>query len=229
VAGADPVLLELLSLAEALRAGRDDEAGVTAGLELGVDGGDDDVDVGDAAVGDPGLGPVEHPFVGGVVVHGAGAQVGDVAAGVGFAHRERAHLELLGGPEALGDPFGDLLGGAVPDDPRHREGGPEDRQGDAGVAPAHLLADHREGDAGRVTEGVGDELPGVQADVGGLLDDRPGGLFALVPLVGRGPDDVLREVVDPFLDLELVLVELEGEVRHGCLLGRSGPPDPTSY
>ena len=31
--------------------------------ELRVDGGDDDVDVGDAAVGDEDLGPVQDPFV----------------------------------------------------------------------------------------------------------------------------------------------------------------------
>ena len=31
--------------------------------ELGIDGGDDDVDVGDAAVGDEDLGPVQDPLV----------------------------------------------------------------------------------------------------------------------------------------------------------------------
>ena len=51
--------------------------------------------------------------------------------------------------------------------------------------------------------------------LGRLLDDRPRELLPLVPLVGGGPHDVLGEVVDPLLDLLLVLVELEGEVGHG--------------
>ena len=37
-----------------------------------------------------------------------------------------------------------------------------------------------------------------------------------------GPDHVLREVVDPLLDLQLVLVEVQREIGHGALL-RSGP------
>ena len=49
--------------------GRHDEAGLAPALELRVDGGDHDVDVGDAAVGDPRLGAVEHPLVLGLVVH----------------------------------------------------------------------------------------------------------------------------------------------------------------
>ena len=44
-----------------------------------------------------------------------------------------------------------------------------------------------------------------------------GRLLPLVPLVRDGADDVLGEVVDPFLDLELVLVEVEREVGHGAL------------
>jgi hypothetical protein len=33
--------------------------------------------------------------------------------------------------------------------------------------------------------------------------------------VGGRADDVLGEVVDPLLDLDLVLVELEREIGHG--------------
>src|SRR5205085_5117921 len=61
---------------------------------------------------------------------------------------------------------------------------------------------------------VGHELEGVQPDLGRLLDDGPRRLLALVPLVGRGADDAVGEVVDPLLDLQLVLVELEGELGH---------------
>ncbi len=57
---------------------------------------------------------------------------------------------------------------------------------------------------------IGHEIErGTQADLGRLLDDRPGGLLALVPLVGHGPHGVLGKVVDPLLDLDLVLVEIE--------------------
>ena len=85
--------------------GRIDEARLAAALQLGIDGGDDDVDVGDAAVGDPRLGAVEHPLVGGLVVHGPGAQAGHVGAGVGLAHAERAEGDLVGRAVALRHPL----------------------------------------------------------------------------------------------------------------------------
>ena len=52
------------------------------------------------------------------------------------------------------------------------------------------------------------------ADLGRFLDDRPRGLLPFVPFVGRRADDVLGEVMDPFLDLGLLLVEVEGEIGH---------------
>src|SRR5690606_9364951 len=55
VAGPDAVLLELLALRQPLGARWHDEARMAPAAELGVDDGDHDVDVGDAAVGDPGL------------------------------------------------------------------------------------------------------------------------------------------------------------------------------
>ena len=78
-----------------------------------------------------------------------------------------------------------------------------------------LLRDEREREPGRVAERVGDELQRVEADLGGLLDDRPRRLFPLVPLGRGGPDHVGGEVVDPLLDLQLVFVEIEREGRHG--------------
>ena len=53
-----------------------------------------------------------------------------------------------------------------------------------------------------------------RAHAGGLLDDRPRRLLPLVPLVGGRADHVLGEVVDPSLDLQLVLVQLERELRR---------------
>ena len=63
----------------------------------------------------------------------------------------------------------------------------------------------------------------VEADLGGLLDHRPGRLLALVPLGGGGPDDALGEAVDPVADVLLVLVQLERELRAARLAaGASG-------
>ena len=103
----------LLSFLPWLRPGRalgDDERGLAAGAELGVDGGDDDVDVGDAAVGDEDLGPVQDPLV--AVALGGRLQALDVGAGLRLGHRVGAELDLVAAAEALGDPAGDLLGRA---------------------------------------------------------------------------------------------------------------------
>ena len=128
VAGADAVLLELLALADAGRAGRDDEGRVAAGAELRLDGEHEDVHVGDAAVGDPGLRAVEHPFVLGLVVDGAGLERADVGAGVRLADAEGAELDLVRRAEALRDPLDDLLGRAVGDDAGHAERRAHDRR-----------------------------------------------------------------------------------------------------
>ena len=197
VAGADAVLVELLALAEALRARRYDEAGLAAGLEVGVDDGGDDVDVGDAAVGRPGLGAVDDPLVGGLVVAGTGAHRADVAAGVGLGGAEGAELEVARGAEHLRDPLEHLLLGAVA---AHAGGGQrrtDDRQADAGVAPAQLLHGDRDAEAGRVEALGGEEVHRVDAGLGGLLDDGPGELLLLVPLRGGGTDDVGGEAVQP--------------------------------
>ena len=211
----DAVLEVLLTLAESLRAGRDHERGVPAALQLRFDGGDDDVHVGDAAIGDPRLGAVEHPLVGGLVVHRPRAQARHIRSGVGLADAERAELHLVGGAVALRHPLHRLLGRAGAGDPRRRESRPHDRHADAGVTPEQLLDRHRQRQAGGITHRVEHEVEPVQADLRGLFDDRERELLALVPLVGGGTDHGLGEVVDPLLDLQLVLVEVEREVRHG--------------
>ena len=189
------------------RAGTDHEARLAATLERRVDGGDDHVHVGDAAVGDPRLRAVEHPLVRGRVVHGAGAQAGHVRAGVGLADTERSEGDVVGGAVALRDPLADLLGRAVAGDPGGGETRPHDRHADPGVTPEQLLDGHRQRQAGRIEHRVGHEVHAVEADLGGLLDDRPRELLALVPLVAGRANDGLGEVVDPLLDLQLILVE----------------------
>ena len=120
--------------------------------------------------------------------------------------------DLVGVAVALRDPLHHLLGRAVAADAGGGERRTHDRHADAGVAPEQLLDGDRQGQPGRVAERVQQELPAVQADLGGLLHDRVRELLALVPLVAGGTDDVLGEVVDPLLDLQLVFVE--GEVSH---------------
>src|SRR5439155_507386 len=67
---------------------------------------------------------------------------------------------------------------------------------------------------------LGEEVERVQPDLGRLLDDGPGELLPLVPLVGRRPHHGLGEIVNPLLDLQLILVQLEGEVSHPAMLPR---------
>ena len=89
-----------------LRPGRvlaDDEGGLAARAERRVDGGDDDVDVGDAAVGDEDLGAVEDPLV--AVALGGRLQALDVGAGLRLGDRVGAELDLLAAAEALGNPL----------------------------------------------------------------------------------------------------------------------------
>ena len=143
----------------------------------------------------------------------------------GSLTQNAASASFVGRPEALRHPLHDLLGRAVAEDARNAERGAHDGEADAGIAPEQLLVEHRHHQPGRVREGVRDEVERVQADLRRLLDDRPRGLLPLVPLVGGRTDDVLGEVVDPLLDLELVLVESEGEIGHCCYLrGEDDPP-----
>ena len=139
-------------------------------------------------------------------------------------------MDVVGGAEALRHPLGDLLGRAVAGDARSAQRAAEDRERDAGVAPAHLLAHDREQQPGRVREALRHELPGVEADLGGLLDDGPRRLFTLVPLVTDGSHDLLGEIVHPLLDLLLILVEIERELGHRALLAATvADPEVTGW
>src|SRR5262249_9799309 len=104
-------------------------------------------------------------------------------------------------------------GSARAEDPGDRQGGPEDRHADAGVAPEELLVDDGEGETGGVGPELRDRLEAIEADFRRLLDDGPGKLLLLVPLMGGGADRLLGEAVGPVADVLLVLGELEGERR----------------
>jgi hypothetical protein len=206
------VLEELLSLRDPLRARGDDEARVPTRLQLRVDDRRHHMDVGDPAVGGPGLGPGQHPLVGLLVVDGPGAHRSDVGTGVGLRGTERDDLRLLDGAEHGRNPLADPLVGAVGPHGRRREGGADDGQPDAGVTPEEFLHGERDAEGGLVEPLGGEEVEGVQPDLGGLLQDLPREVLPLVVLRGRGARDVLGLPVHPLLQLELVLGEVE---RHG--------------
>ena len=94
--------------------------------------------------------------------------------------------------------------------------GAEDRQRDARVPQNSSSMRDGEREARLVAHhGVGHEVHPVEADLGGLLDDRPRRLLALVPLLPGGADDGVGELVDPVAQLLLVVGQLEGELSHG--------------
>ena len=171
VGGADAHLLFLLAHAQALGPGRDDEARLAAGAELRLDHRHDHVDVGDAAVGDEDLLPVDDPLA--VLAHGARLHGRHVRTSVRLGHRERAERRLLRRPEAGRNPGRDLVRGALGEDRRHGQPRALDGQRDAGATPGQLLGHQRRHDAGAVAERLLQEVGPVQAHLGGFLDDRP--------------------------------------------------------
>src|SRR5262249_28030885 len=57
--------------------------------------------------------------------------------------------------------------------------------------------------------------------LGGLLDDRPGGLLAGVPLGGGRAHDLAGEAVHPVAEIPLFLGQVERELGHDQALGMS--------
>ena len=209
------MLLVFLALAQPGRARRDDEAGVALRAEFGVDDSDDHMDVSHATVRDPGLGSVEDPLILGFVVLGRQAVAVHVGPSVGLRRGERAGGDLVRGAVALRNPLHHLLRGAGGCDTRSGETRTHDGHPDAGVTPEDLFDGHDHGDAsGVVHHHLGHELPAVQADLGGLLDDRPRELFFLVPLFGVRTHDVDGELMQPLLQGQLVFAQGEGELGH---------------
>ncbi len=202
-----PSLVSFLPWREPGRALADDEGGLAAGAQRRVDGGDDDVDVGDAAVGDEDLGPVEDPLV--AVAPGGRLQALDVGAGLRLGHRVGAELDLLVVAEALRDPAHDLLGGARGGDAGGGEAGAGDRQRGAGAAPVELFGgDHLHlalGVRGRAL----DPLEAAEALLARLLDDLPGNALLAVVLGCSRADHLAGERPAFLLVLELLVVKCE--------------------
>jgi hypothetical protein len=146
---------ELLELAHHVQAGRaagQNEQRLPAMAELGVDGRVDDVHVRDAAVADPDLAAVDHPFV--AVAAGAGAQVAHVAAALRLGDAECRELQVARLAEALGRPLEQLVGRRRLGHRRQRERGHDDREADPRAAPEQLLHEQRQRQPGRVADQV---------------------------------------------------------------------------
>ena len=116
-----------------------------------VDRRDDDVHVGDAAVGGPRLGAVEHPLVLGLVVDARACAASETSEPASGSETQNAPTFGSSGvpkhcgthsPICSGVPLAKIAG-----DGERRA---DDRQADAGVAPEQLLVDDRERQAGRV-------------------------------------------------------------------------------
>src|ERR1700734_4552555 len=74
----DPVLAELLSHGQPRRPRRHDERRLPARFQLRIHRGDHDVHIRDAAIGRPGLDPVEHPLLATLVILSASPDRADV-------------------------------------------------------------------------------------------------------------------------------------------------------
>src|SRR3954451_3125264 len=210
--GPDPELVLLLAHAEAGRVLRDDERGLAAVAERRIDRRDDDVDVGDPAVGAEDLGAVEDPFV--AVALRRRPQRADVRAGAGLGDRVRAELDLVARAEALGHPAADLLRRAGRRDPGRGERRAGDRQADPGAAPVQLLGVDGVHEAGLVRPDTLEVRHAVQPTGARLADDLVRDALLAVVAGRRRTHDVAREGVAMALEGELLVAEAEVHGRR---------------
>jgi hypothetical protein len=179
----------------------------------GIRLGEDEVPVGLVAVGDPHFLAVDHVLVAPAL--GAGANRGDVGAGVGLGDAVRAEEALLGhAAEVLL-----LLGlGAGDDDGHLRQGVGLHGGADAGAAPAVLLGDEHavEGAEPEAAARLGD-VRVHQPELPRLLQRRVGVLARLVV--------VARDLAD-FVDGEVAGEAAEGFLFAGELeIDHVGTPE----
>ena len=174
-----------------------------------VRGGEDDVEVGDAAVGDEALGAVED--VGVAVAPRGGGHRGDVGAGARLGERHRAEAVAL--DDRLQQALLLLVGAGQQDRDAGEMRAAEDGR-HAAAAPGQLFGDDAVGqfigDA-QAAELLG-EGEGRQAQLARLAHQLPRELFALVQFRRDGADLLLGEGMRKLLH-GLLLVG-EGEVDH---------------
>src|SRR6266700_485022 len=207
VRGPDAHLPFFLALPDAFGPGRHGEARLTARAELWLDRRDHHVHVGDTAVGDEYLLAVEDPVP--VLADRARLHRGDIGPCLRLGHRKGAQRRLLDSAKAREDPGRDLLRGPLREDRRDRQPGALDGEGDARAAPGQFLGDQGGHDPGGVGVGLLEEVDAVEADLGRFLDHRPRELLGFFVLSRHRADRLLREAVDPFFDLTLLVGQLE--------------------
>ena len=196
VRGANAHLLFLLALLEPRRPGRNHKGSLAARSEPWLDHRHDHVHI------------VDHPIA--VLLYGLGLHRGHIRAGFGLGDTESSQRRFLDSPVTGGNPGRDLVGRALGENGRHRQLAALDGERDAGAAPGQLLGDQRGHDAGGVGEALLQEVDRVQPHLGRLFDHRPGELLGLVVMLRDRPDLTLGEVVDPVLDLALLIGQLKG-------------------
>ena len=203
-------LAQLLLADHARRVHVDDEQreAVVAGVRVGL--GDEHDEVGPVAVGDVGLGPVDHPLV--AVAHGARLDAGHVGAGVGLGDAEAGDLLALDRGHEVGLLL--LLGAEGEDRRRRHVGVDRDPHRQAAAVGVHdLLAEH---EVAVVVAALAAVLLGEreaeQPELAHPLE-HPVVEGVLLPLLRVGPELLEHEGADRLAQL-LVLVG-EDEVPPG--------------
>ena len=223
-------LVELAQHREAGCAAGNDEDPLAAVPGLGVDRGDDHVHVGDPAVADEDLLPVDHPVA--AVLVRPSLDRAHVAAATRLGDRERSELQVARRAETLGRPANELLVRGRLAYGRQSEGRHDDRQADTGASPEQLLHEDRQRQPGRVRRELRVELPPVQVLACGLLDHGPRELLRAVVLRSGRPDDRPRELPGLVAQGLLLLGEREREGHHvyyipvAMFQNRDGPMIP---
>ena len=185
--------------------------------ERGVEGGEHEVDLGDAGVGDKGLAAVQPVVV--AVARGAGGEGGRIGAGAGLGEGERPQGDFSGLAEARQEGVFLLLRAG-----QHDRGGDEadaaQDGADAGAPPEDLLIHQQTGqqalDAAAsvsLRDGVRSQTESVR-----LAQHGPRHFLGLVRRRCRWTDDVDGEAVRQVLQLTLLLAELE--VDHPAFSAR---------
>ncbi len=221
VAGPHAHLILFLARRKARRVPLDDEGGDAPMAQIGVDGGEDGVQVGDAAVGDEALLTVEHVVI--PPAHGGGTNRRRVGASLGLGKREatQPHLRLVAEP---GDVAGLLRLGARDHDGDRSQPSANDGGTDAHTPPGKFL-DHQAGgqDARHAAATVLLGIPvGHEADLARLLHHRPGHLVSLVVLGGDGADLPFGKPVGQLAHLLLLVAQLEVDHRASSYVVTQG-------
>ena len=195
----------------------DDEGRDPARARARLDGGEDDVVLGEPAVRDPGLLPAQAVHV--PVLRGRGRDGGCVRAGARLGRCERRQRRPLACDRL--EPAALLLLAAELEDRLGEEAAGGDEVADAGAAPAELLLDDAAGQAVRHAAAavlLGEHERG-QAEPGRLVPDLPGRLDVRLVDLGRDrPDLAIGELAADVPDLALLGRQPEGlggDLVHG--------------